>query len=124
MVLGADWKDFQKLIKHPLRFYYKISGLKYRIFHKEKNESRLVYTLFGYDFFKVVKKNGNYDYYLFKCKVFRRRIKKIKVALLINEYFGAMGTAFGGYGFLARRYIARYVPDKEIALEVILDLSI
>lgn len=118
---AADWKDFQKLIKHPLRFYYKISGLKYRIFHKEKNESRLVYTLFGYDFFKIVKKNGNYDYYLFKCKVFRRRIKKIKVALLINEYFGAMGTAFGGYGFLARRYIARYVPDKEIALEVILD---
>lgn len=28
---------------------------------------------------------------------------KIKVGLIVDEYFGAAGTAFGGYGFLARR---------------------
>lgn len=35
---------------------------------------------------------------------------KIKVGLLIDEYFGGAGTAFGGYGFLARRHIAKYNP--------------
>lgn len=46
--------------------------------------------------------------------------KKIKVALVIDEYFGGMGTAFGGYGFLARHYIARYLPNEEISVEVLL----
>lgn len=36
--------------------------------------------------------------------------KKIKVGLIVDEFFGGAGTAFGGYGFLARRYIARYIP--------------
>ena len=46
--------------------------------------------------------------------------KKIKVALIIDEYFGACGTAFGGYGFLSRAYIAKYIPDENIEIEVIL----
>jgi hypothetical protein len=28
--------------------------------------------------------------------------KKIKIGLIIDEFFGAVGTAYGGYGFLAR----------------------
>lgn len=66
----------------------------------------------------------------FKIKRFIRNIKKmsginvkpkkIKAALIIDEYFGGMNTAFGGYGFLARHYIAKYLPDENISLEVLL----
>lgn len=53
-------------------------------------------------------------------QVQHKRKEKIKVALLIDEFFGGAGTAFGGYGFLARRYIAKYIPCKQIELDVIL----
>ena len=46
--------------------------------------------------------------------------RKIKVGLLIDEFFGGAGTAFGGYGFLARRYIAKYIPDENIQVDVLL----
>lgn len=46
--------------------------------------------------------------------------QKIRVALLIDEFFGGAGTAFGGYGFLARHYISRYIPNEDIAIDVIL----
>ena len=45
----------------------------------------------------------------------------IKVALLIDEFFGGAGTAFGGYGFLARSYICKYIPDKNIQIDVLLE---
>ena len=45
---------------------------------------------------------------------------KIKVALIVDEYFGAVDTAFCGYGFLARRHIAKYLPNSEIEIEVLL----
>lgn len=45
---------------------------------------------------------------------------KIKVGLLVDEYFGAWKTAFGGYGFLAREIVAKHLPSEEIELEVIL----
>lgn len=45
---------------------------------------------------------------------------RIRVALVIDEYFGACGTAYGGYGFLARNYIARYLPDSHISIDVLL----
>lgn len=45
---------------------------------------------------------------------------KIRAALLIDEFFGGFGTAFGGYGFLARKYIAKYVPCEQIEMDVIL----
>lgn len=62
---------------------------------------------------------------LFVKKNETRKVKKdkIKVALLIDEFFGGAGTAYGGYGFLARRYIAKYIPDSNIELDVILGLS-
>lgn len=45
----------------------------------------------------------------------------IKVALLIDEFFGGANTAFGGYGFLARKYICKYIPDKDIKIDVLLE---
>ncbi len=45
----------------------------------------------------------------------------IKVALLIDEFFGGADTAFGGYGFLARNYICKYIPDKNIHIDVLLE---
>lgn len=50
-------------------------------------------------------------------------MKKIKVALLIDEFFGGAGTAFGGYGFLARKYIAKYIPGKDLQIDVLLELD-
>lgn len=47
-------------------------------------------------------------------------VKKIKVALLIDEFFGGAGTAFGGYGFLARKYICKYIPNENITIDVLL----
>ena len=49
--------------------------------------------------------------------------KKIKVGLLIDEFFGGAKTAFGGYGFLARKYIAKYIPDEDIQIDVLLGKS-
>ncbi|WP_343215374.1 glycosyltransferase family 4 protein [Ereboglobus sp. PH5-10] len=46
--------------------------------------------------------------------------KPIRLALLVDEYFGALGTAFGGYGFLARRYVAKYLPCEEIQVDVLI----
>ena len=45
----------------------------------------------------------------------------IKVALLIDEFFGGANTAFGGYGFLARKYICKYIPNKDIKIDVLLE---
>lgn len=47
-------------------------------------------------------------------------MKKIKVALLINEYFGALGTGYGGYGFLARRLIAKHLNTEQVQVDVLL----
>ena len=58
-----------------------------------------------------------------KCSKNTPSPRPIRVALLIDEYFGSAGTAYGGYGFLARRYIAKYIPNKDIQLDVLLNLS-
>lgn len=46
--------------------------------------------------------------------------KKIKIGLIIDEFFGAVGTAYGGYGFLARRHIAKYLPNQDFQVDVLL----
>jgi hypothetical protein len=46
--------------------------------------------------------------------------KQIKVAVVIDEFFGGAGTAFGGYGFLARHIICGYLPSASIHFEVLL----
>lgn len=50
-------------------------------------------------------------------------MKNIKVGLLVDEFFGASGTAFGGYGFLARNYVAKYIPNKNIQIDVLLEMK-
>lgn len=47
-------------------------------------------------------------------------MKEIRVGLIIDEFFGAANTAYGGYGFLARNYISKYLPDENIHLDVLL----
>lgn len=49
--------------------------------------------------------------------------KTIKVGLIIDEYFGGVDTAYGGYGFLARRLIAKYIPNEHIQVDVLLGRS-
>jgi glycosyltransferase involved in cell wall biosynthesis len=46
--------------------------------------------------------------------------EKIKVAVVVDEYFGGAGTPFGGYGFLARNIVCRYLPSDSIQLDVLL----
>lgn len=46
--------------------------------------------------------------------------KVLKVGLIIDEFFGGAGTAYGGYGFLARKYICKYIPCKNIQVDVLL----
>ncbi len=49
--------------------------------------------------------------------------KTIKIGLIVDEYFGAAHTAYGGYGFLARRLIAKYLPNEDVELDVLLGRS-
>ena len=46
--------------------------------------------------------------------------RPLKVGLIINEFFGGAGTAFGGFGMLARQYICRYIPNEDIKIDVLL----
>lgn len=61
--------------------------------------------------------------FVYKKKVKVKNKDKIKVALLVDEFFGGAGTAFGGYGFLSRNYIAKYIPSKDIQMDVLLGFS-
>ena len=47
-------------------------------------------------------------------------VKPIRVGLIVNEFFGGGGTAIGGIGFLARNYIARYIPCDDIRIDVLI----
>ncbi|WP_262409353.1 hypothetical protein [Shewanella algae] len=47
-------------------------------------------------------------------------MSKLRVALLVDEYFGGAKTKFGGYGFLARHLVAKYLPGDDIDVEVLL----
>jgi glycosyltransferase involved in cell wall biosynthesis len=46
--------------------------------------------------------------------------KNIKVAVVIDEYFGAAGTAIGGFGHLARHIICKYLPSESFHFDVLL----
>ena len=46
--------------------------------------------------------------------------RKIKVGLLVEEFYDKDLGGYGGYGILAREYIAKYIPNTEIELEVII----
>lgn len=46
--------------------------------------------------------------------------RKLKVGLIVDEFFGGANTAYGGYGFLARNIICKYIPNNEIEIDVLL----
>lgn len=46
----------------------------------------------------------------------------MKIGLIVDEYFGGAGTAFGGYGFLARHLIAKHL-SKFCEIDVLLGKS-
>ncbi|MGL5057959.1 MAG: hypothetical protein ACRC6A_11440, partial [Fusobacteriaceae bacterium] len=50
-------------------------------------------------------------------------MKKIKVGLLVEEFYDKDLGGYGGYGILAREYIAKYIPNSEIEIEVIIGSS-
>ncbi len=54
---------------------------------------------------------------------YKKPSDQIRVALLIDEFFGGFNTAYGGYGFLARHYIAKYIPCSDIKIDVLLEMS-
>ena len=47
-------------------------------------------------------------------------MNKIKVGLLVEEFYDEELGGFGGYGILAREYIAKYIPNQDIEIEVII----
>ena len=47
----------------------------------------------------------------------------MKVSLLVEEFFDKELGGYGGYGMLAREYIAEYIPNEEIELETFLERS-
>lgn len=46
--------------------------------------------------------------------------EKIRVAVVIDEYFGGAGTAFGGFGHLARHIVCKYLLSDSIHFDVLL----
>lgn len=49
--------------------------------------------------------------------------KKIRVGVIINEFCGIADTIFGGYGYIARYYMARYLPNNDFEFEFLLGKS-
>lgn len=47
-------------------------------------------------------------------------MKKIKVGLLVEEFYDKDLGGFGGYGILAREYLTKYLSSEEIEIEVII----
>ena len=47
-------------------------------------------------------------------------MEKIKVGLLVEEFYDKDLGGYGGYGILAREYIAKYLVSEEIEIEVII----
>ena len=45
----------------------------------------------------------------------------MRMALLIDEFFGEAGTAFGGYGFLAKNIICKHLASEDFKIAVLLN---
>ncbi|MDR2790728.1 MAG: glycosyltransferase [Campylobacteraceae bacterium] len=84
---------------------------------KQINSASIIhYNGKGKPWHKKINCLGYEQYY----KIEKSAHKKIRTALLIDEFFGGADTAFGGYGFLARRYIAKYIPCADIEIDILL----
>lgn len=47
----------------------------------------------------------------------------IRVGVIVDEYFGACGTPYGGYGFLARHIVGRYLPCEDIHVDMLMGVT-
>ncbi|MDR3058228.1 MAG: glycosyltransferase family 4 protein, partial [Prevotella sp.] len=140
---AASWvlKDYKKKTKEQWDFYNKYGKDEYVCaLYKKLKDYEERYDNFDVDkivmkklykkvikrtFFKILflcEKLFGIPFYIFQKleMINRNKNGKIKAALLIDEFFGGADTAYGGYGFLARKFIARYIPDKTIHLDVLL----
>lgn len=107
----SEFLYFKYLQLSPFKsteYKYKI---KHFIFSKKKLGNKREISILGIKF------------YYKKQEKEKSKKNKIKVALLVDEFFGGAGTAFGGYGFLARHYIAKYIPNDKIQLDCLLCFS-
>ena len=104
---------YRQCMKKPLNF----------VFSKNRIQNLRIVSFFGFKFV-YDKKWFNGNIFDFKNKNdIGQKNNKIKIALLVDEFFGGMGTAYGGYGFLARNYIAKYLPNEEISVDLLLGFS-
>ena len=105
----AEYLYFMYLQKSPFKtsvLKNKLKKIKTFIFSKFKNGNKRRIKILG-----------------IKINYSKKRKNAIKVGLLVDEFFGGAGTAFGGYGFLARHYIAKYIPCHEIEMDLLLGFS-
>lgn len=105
----AEYLYFKYLQKSPFKtsvLKNKLKKIKTFIFSKFKNGNKRRIKILG-----------------IKINYSKKRKNAIKVGLLVDEFFGGAGTAFGGYGFLARHYIAKYIPCHEIEMDLLLGFS-
>lgn len=88
----------------------------------DPNAPRMLWFLLNVGFSEAVERFSFSSLLMFgparKARLLQRR--PAKVAILIDEYFGGWDTAYGGYGFLARRLVAKYLPNDELTIEVLL----
>ncbi|MDR2099707.1 MAG: glycosyltransferase [Campylobacteraceae bacterium] len=112
-IINIVFKDKIKAV--PDKFNFAVENT---IRHKERaNSAHIIhFNGKGKPWRKKRDRPGYKQYY----EMERLAHKKICAALLIDEFFGGAKTAFGGYGFLARRYIAKYIPYADIEIDVLL----
>ena len=110
-----EWWEYFKQTpfckNEDLKIYAKIKNIL--LFQKFKNICQWI--------FQISNELGNKYIKFLGFKIRLRKRKEIKAALLIDEFFGGANTAFGGYGFLARNYICKYIPDENIKIDVLLE---
>lgn len=51
-----------------------------------------------------------------------KKQSKIRIALIINEFFGGAKTQYGGYGKLARDYICKYLNKGFLGIDIKIDV--
>ena len=107
-----------KIKKLDIRYNFKRSHQK-RFPEKAKDALIIHYTSANKPWKKKSSNSLKKLYYKYR-EISPFRNEKLKVAVLVDEYFGQWRTAFGGFGFLAKEVIGKYLPSKDIQVDVIL----